>query len=108
MHIGICSDYQVFIISMPFAINRLPVMPLLSQDGDQLHSMAILILFFNAISRVFSAPFKKYFVTSRPVTFLRSALSTQVSYTRPFKRFTAGRGTGRPPNNSGHTGMIST
>lgn len=95
------------ITSIPFSLNSFPVIPLASQDGENLHSMARLHPLRRATSSVFSAPRRKYSVTSTPVTPFRKALSSQVVNTRPLLRFTGGRGTGSPPSSSGHTGTIS-
>lgn len=92
-------------ILMPELSNNFLVMPVSPQDGDHEHSTAVLIFSLLAISKVFSAPFIKYSVTSFPVTFLRLLLSEQVSKTLPFLRLTGGRGVGNPPNSSGHTEM---
>ena len=90
---------------MLLADNNLPVMPLRSQEGDHLHSIAILTFSFWTIFSVFFAPRIKCLVTFLPVICLRIFLSGQVSKTSPLRLLTGGRGVGNPPNVSGQTGI---
>ncbi len=94
--------------STPFSASSFPQIPLRSHDGEKEQNTALFTPFSRQISSTFSAPARNSAVLSGPVTWGRRALSSQVSKMRPFRRFTGGRGHGRPPSISGHTLMTST
>lgn len=99
---------NVLIMSIPLDKSNLPVIPVLSHDGDHLQRMANRHPLSSAILRVLIAPFRNSSVSSGPVTNLRRSLSGHVIYTFPDRRLTGERGTVKPPSNSGQTGTHST
>ena len=96
----------MLITFIPFSFNILPVIPVISQEGDHLHIMAVLQLFFKHIFNVFFAPNTKESVISSPVKLYLNDLSSQVVKTLPLDRLTGGRGIGNPPKISGHADIM--
>lgn len=93
--------------AIPCDISSLPVTPVASHDGDHLQRMAVEHPSCSAILSVSTAPARNSSVTSGPVTCFLFDLSAHVMKTWPFRLFTGGRGTPRPPRSSGQTGTIS-